>query len=103
MLVSIAICLARFPYRSWRPIMSCRHATILSCPALRILINHIRYQAVDGSFQWLSLERFEEFFQVERVARGNGGHRNLVRGRWLCVLRAVIEGPMLGGMSFLVL
>lgn len=65
--------------------------------------HHIRYQAVDGSFQWLSLERFEEFFQVERVARGNGGHRNLVRGRWLCVLRAVIEGPMLGGMSFLVL
>lgn len=43
MLVSIAICLARFPYRNWRPIMSCRHATILSCPALRILINHITY------------------------------------------------------------
>ena len=69
--------------------------------------NHIRYQAVDGSFQWLSLERLEELFQVQRVAGGDGGHRRLYatvrRGvamlfsavLWFYVC-AMIEGPMLG-------
>lgn len=103
--LSVSSCLAVHHPLAPRPMKekSCRNATILSCPALQTTGGsyHVRYQAVNGSFQLLSPERFEEFFEVERMARGYGGHRRLCCWRATVFWRscAVIEGPMLGGMT----